>query len=883
MEVIGRAVKTLYAFGPFSLDPLKRIVLRNGEPIPLTPKVFDILLVLVQSSGQPLTRDELMKLVWPDSFVEEGNLTQNISVLRKTLGNGKRYIVTIPGRGYQFAEPVRELNGAEASATQGGSTAPAKRTAAFRVLWPVLLLAALVVSGLSLVLAHRQPGATALSSRPTTPAPVLQERRSVAVLGFRNLSRKRDKDWLSTAIAEMLTTELAAGQQIRTVPGEDVSHMRISLALPDADPFGAATLARIRSNVHADDLVFGSYVLLGNGQVRLDLRAQDAVTGELIAALSEKASQARIDELVSRAGAALRQKFAVAPLTPAQTAAVMASLPADSRAKEIYASGLAKLRLLDNLGARKLLLEVLTIEPAFAPGHLALSWAWGNLGYDQKALEEAKKAFDTSGRLDRPEQLRIEGRYRETNHEWDKAVDTYHTLFEFFPDSLDDGLHLAEAQAKAGKFPYALHTVERLRRLPSSGDDPRIDEEESVIAGEMGDFKGLVVAALRAMHGAQAQGARLITAAAEKDACSGYLRLGRQEDAKKLCEDARQTFGALGDRNGEAGSLLFLARIWFDGGDPGAGIRMIKEAIAGERAVGNAGGTASALIYLGNFLDDQGDTAQAGLRFEEAAAICRETGNTELLAYALGNAGMVAQRLGQLEKAERMKEETIAVLRQTGDMGGLGEAHMNLGHTLWSKGDVVGAKRNYEEALKILRDFGELGDLASTEADLAEVALSQGQMLEAKALLRQAAEDSRRARDQIAELHVDTILLKLLLADSRPVEAQKQVQQARSFSDKVPDVAEQLSFAIAAAQAGAATDAAHAERDLASLAAQARKAGELENEFSARLALGKIQLKRGNNAAGRATLTALRREAAAKGFGLIVRDSNSTLSANPFI
>jgi hypothetical protein len=289
----------------------------------------------------------------------------------------------------------------------------------------------------------------------------------------------------------MLTTELAAGQQIRTVPGEDVSRMRVSLGLPDADSFGRATLTKIRGNVHADDLVFGSYVLLGDGEVRLDLRAQDAVTGELIAVLSEKARETRIDDLVSRSGAALRQKFAAAPLTSAQAAAVIASLPTDSQAEELYVSGVDKLRLLDNLGARKLLLEALVIEPAFAPGHLALSRAWGNLGYDQRAVEEAKKAFDTSGRLDRPEQLRIEARYRETNHEWDKAVDIYHTLFQFFPDSLGDGLHLAEAQAKAGKFLDALLAVERLRGLPSWGDDPRIDDEESAIAGEMGDFQAL--------------------------------------------------------------------------------------------------------------------------------------------------------------------------------------------------------------------------------------------------------------------------------------------------------------------------------------------------------------------------------------------------------
>jgi len=104
--------KHLYEFGPYRLDPVKRILVKEGEPVPVTPKAFDTLLALVQNSGDVLDKDELMKTVWPDSFVEEGNLTVNISMLRKALGespNQHRYIVTVPGRGYRFVAEVREL------------------------------------------------------------------------------------------------------------------------------------------------------------------------------------------------------------------------------------------------------------------------------------------------------------------------------------------------------------------------------------------------------------------------------------------------------------------------------------------------------------------------------------------------------------------------------------------------------------------------------------------------------------------------------------------------------------------------------------------------------------------------------------------------------
>src|SRR6202162_1389412 len=100
--------KELYEFGPFRVDAEKEILLRAGEPVSLTPKTFQILLVLVRHSQEVVTKDDLMKTVWPDTFVEEANLSRNIFMLRKALGESPqdRYIVTVPGRGYRMAESV---------------------------------------------------------------------------------------------------------------------------------------------------------------------------------------------------------------------------------------------------------------------------------------------------------------------------------------------------------------------------------------------------------------------------------------------------------------------------------------------------------------------------------------------------------------------------------------------------------------------------------------------------------------------------------------------------------------------------------------------------------------------------------------------------------
>src|SRR5262245_55197584 len=99
-----------YEFGPFRLDPSERLLLRDGQNLPLTPKALEALLLLVANSGRVVEKQELIEALWPDSFVEEANLTNNISLLRKVLGDSSEepsYIETVPRRGYRFVAAVR--------------------------------------------------------------------------------------------------------------------------------------------------------------------------------------------------------------------------------------------------------------------------------------------------------------------------------------------------------------------------------------------------------------------------------------------------------------------------------------------------------------------------------------------------------------------------------------------------------------------------------------------------------------------------------------------------------------------------------------------------------------------------------------------------------
>ena len=113
LGVLPSLISHLYAFGDFSLDATNRVLKKGEKPIALTPKALEILLLLIEHSGQVVCKDELMRTIWPDSFVEESNLTQTVFMLRKALGETaeQRYILTVQGQGYRFVPEVKEISG----------------------------------------------------------------------------------------------------------------------------------------------------------------------------------------------------------------------------------------------------------------------------------------------------------------------------------------------------------------------------------------------------------------------------------------------------------------------------------------------------------------------------------------------------------------------------------------------------------------------------------------------------------------------------------------------------------------------------------------------------------------------------------------------------
>jgi serine/threonine protein kinase/tetratricopeptide (TPR) repeat protein len=557
-------------------------------------------------------------------------------------------------------------------------------------------------------------------------------RRSVAVLVIKNLSARPDTAWISTALSEMLTTELAAGGRLRTIPGENVAQTKINLSLREDDSLSRETLSRVYKNLGTDFVVVGSYLDLNDPghNIRLDLRVQDAALGETVASLAEAGSDTSLPDLVTRAGAHLRDKLGIAGISPAESARVQASLPSNPEAMRLYAEGLAKLRAFDAGAARDSLERAVASDPNYALAHSALADAWAYLGYREKAKDEAKKASDLARQLPRENSLWVEGRSYQVAEDADKAIEIYRTLFKFFPDNLEYGLSLAGSQTEAGKLDDALSTIAELRKLPApAGEDPRIDLAEAGTANAQGDHKREAETSHRAAQKSRAQGARLLLAEALGQEAQAHHWLNEFEKAKELFSEAERLFAAAGNRNGEARVLSEAGILFADQGDLDNARKNFEKALQIRRELGNKYGESSSLSAIANVLLFQRDLPGSVDYNQRALTLYREIGDRKDSAVALHNIGLAEKAQGHLARARDYFQQALPLTIHFGDKELQAGCLINMANVFAAEGNVAGAIKSAQESLAVLRTTSSkqrirevtllLGDLELLAGDLA--------------------------------------------------------------------------------------------------------------------------------------------------------------------
>jgi tetratricopeptide (TPR) repeat protein len=735
-------------------------------------------------------------------------------------------------------------------------------------------------------------------------------RPSVAVLGFKNLSEQPQLDWISTALTEMLATDLERGGALRVISEENIARMKLDLKLSNLDRLPPEVLAAVRKNSGSDFMVLGSYLDSGppkGGLVTVNWLLQDAANGETVGEWSDTSTESDLRTLVERSGKELLRRF---DLQQTAQRSVRPSPPLNKEALRRYSQGVAELRRFNAMSAKDDLAQLISLDPQNPLGHASLASAWAALGYDGRAKDEAKIALDLSRGLDRESQLLAQGQYYEFGADWGNAIQAYRELVESFPDNVDYRLRLASLQISDSAPQDALQTLSQVQQLPSaSREDPRIDIEKAEAEEALSDFGRMLQAATTAISKGKEQGTRLLVAKALDLRGTALWRLGDPAAGEASLREAETNYLAEGDSNGVATELFGLARIDRHKGDFASAIDLYQHALSVYREFGNRSGVVDALNGIGLIQWEQGDPAHAKITFEEGLVGAREISDKRTEAKILGNLGMVENDMGELALAEKYHEQAIAAYRRIGDKSHLANELNSLGAVLFDEGELHQAQEIEAEALPIARDAHEknmeayvlsatgeiitqMGDLEKARADheaafqiwkevgakldaaydsacLAQLSAEAGQPQKAEKPLRDAI-GVFQAEGQTADvLKASSFLMGVLLAQGKVAEAEAEARRTSKLAAHrglaISELGTLISVASVDAAAGMRAKALH---DLQLVLEKAHKAGYVQVELEARLAIGTVETK-SNPVLGKNDLNRLVTDANASGFHLI--------------
>lgn len=447
----------LFEFGSFRLDPATRQLLRAGEPVHLTPRVFDTLVYLVEHRGRVLGKDELLAALWPGLVVEENNLGQAISKLRQALGEApgdNRFIATLPGHGYRFVADVTEVEAQDPGNARASGTAPAMvdgRPSSRPLWWGALALAAVALLVAAILLGSPDP----------VPAPAAQAGppRTLAVLPFKPLVADAGDPALELGVADSLILELGAVGALSVQPLSAVRRFHA----PATDPLAAGRALRV-------DAVLDGHLQRVEDRIRVSVRLlrvadgrqlwadqfderltgifaiQDAISARVVAALAlqlDGHARGRLARHATDSAEAyehyLRGRFHLSQGQPRQAAAMfeqaIALDPDYAAAHAGLADVLSRLPIATDVAsaapmerARSEAMRALELDPELASAHAVLGWIGFYYDWDWPASEaHYRKALaldgaDFSARLGYAHLLSNTGRAAEALEQVDHAL-----------------------------------------------------------------------------------------------------------------------------------------------------------------------------------------------------------------------------------------------------------------------------------------------------------------------------------------------------------------------------------------------------------------------------------------------------------------------------
>lgn len=404
--------KVLYEFGKFRCDPREHLLLSDGKPVSLSPKSFEILLALIRSNGQLLMKEELMRQVWPDSFVEEANLTVNISALRKALGEtpeGQQYIETVPKRGYRFVAPVTEHEGDVKIAPVVQTSrielklgvAPSPRRPARSQRWRVAAGILLVAVAIAIVV-----WVLLFSGRH----PKLTDKDTIVLADFANTTGDPVFDG---ALRQGLSAQLEQSPFLNLLSDQRVTQTLSLMAQPKDSRLTPALAREVCQRTASAAVIDGTIAQVGTRYL-LTLRAVNCLNGESLGSSeAEAADKNQVLDALGKVASGLRKKLGESLASVEKYDVPPENVTTSSlEALKAYSLGYqATVLKNDSSGAIPLFQQAISLDPNFAMAYARMGINYFNLYQTERATESLRRAYELREHLSERERLFIASHY----------------------------------------------------------------------------------------------------------------------------------------------------------------------------------------------------------------------------------------------------------------------------------------------------------------------------------------------------------------------------------------------------------------------------------------------------------------------------------------
>lgn len=447
--------KHFYEFGPFRIDVLKRRLLRDGEVIRLTPKAFDLLLVLVEESGKTVEKDELLDRVWPGTAVEENNLNQNITALRKSLGDSRhesQYIATIPGIGYRFVADVRKVEDEPAASREEVIQPPASARPSRVFRYALLIVVPLLLAALAYALYRRE-----------APRPPMS---SIMVLPLENISGNAAEEYFADGMTDAVIGDLAKISGLHVISRTSSMHYKGT----------KKSLPEIAGEINVDAIVEGTVQRSGD---RVVVRTQliHAPTDRHLWVGDYTRDVRDVLDLQSEIARAVAQEVRI-QMTPDEQARFASRRPVRPKAYDDYLQGRYlywNKRTEENLNkAIALFQSAIKEDESYAPAYVGLADCYNSLGSVQvasmpplEARRQAEEAATKALQLDSgiAEAYGALGFVKHYNWDWTAAEKNLKRAIELNPSYANAHNFYANYLMSRGRIDESLAASNRAREL----------------------------------------------------------------------------------------------------------------------------------------------------------------------------------------------------------------------------------------------------------------------------------------------------------------------------------------------------------------------------------------------------------------------------------